>query len=207
VVNYPSVRGPAGPDTDRSEARRQQILAAAAACVRRHGFHGASMAVISKTAGMSVGHIYHYFENKEAIIAAIVHQDVEDLLTLFEEIGQSDDILDAMIGRADHGFHCHIDSDFAALALEIAAEAARNPKVAAIVQAADQTQRQAVIHLLRKGLAARGRPTTDAELETRLDGIAAMFDGFSMRIVRNPSLDREAALLTVRRMMQFLFDI
>jgi len=206
-VNYPSVRGPAGPDTDRSEARRQQILAAAAACVRRHGFHGASMAVISKTAGMSVGHIYHYFENKEAIIAAIVHQDVEDLLTLFEEIGQSDDILDAMIGRADHGFHCHIDPDFAALALEIAAEAARNPKVAAIVQAADQTKRQAVIHLLRKGLAARGRPTTDAELETRLDGIAAMFDGFSMRIVRNPSLDREAALLTVRRMMQFLFDI
>jgi AcrR family transcriptional regulator len=205
-VSNQVLRDNTGAETDRGEVRRQQILDAAAVCFRHHGFHGASMAVISKTAGMSVGHIYHYFENKEAIIAAIVQQDVQDLMTLFEEIGQSDDILEAMTGRADHGFDTHVDGDFAALALEIAAEAARNPKVAAIVQAAEQTKRRVVMDILRKGIVARGRSMSDAEIETRLDGVAAMFEGFSMRIVRNPSLDRDAALRTLRSVMRFLFE-
>lgn len=206
-MNNSSAYGQATPETDRSEARRQQILDAAAICFRRQGFHGASMAVISKTAGMSVGHIYHYFENKEAIIAAIVQKDVQDLLTMFEEMGQSDDILGSMAEHAGQSFHCNIAPDVAALALEITAEAARNPKIAAIVQAAEQTQHQSAVRLLRKGLAARGRTMTDADLEARVDGIAALFEGFAVRIIHNPKLDRDAALLTIQRMIKFLFDI
>ena len=49
------------------EARRQQIVDAASTCARRAGFHGASMAEIAHAAGLSVGQIYRYFENKEAI--------------------------------------------------------------------------------------------------------------------------------------------
>lgn len=49
-----------------AETRRQQIVDAASACARRSGFHGASMAEIAQTAGLSVGQIYRYFENKEA---------------------------------------------------------------------------------------------------------------------------------------------
>ena len=41
----------------RAEARKTQVLNAATECFRRQGFHGASMAQISKAAGMSVGHI------------------------------------------------------------------------------------------------------------------------------------------------------
>src|ERR1700733_12776427 len=56
-------------------ARRRQMLAAPSSCARRAGFHGASMAEIAQAANLSVGQIYRYFENKEAIIAAIVAQD------------------------------------------------------------------------------------------------------------------------------------
>lgn len=52
----------------RLNTRRAQILAAATDCFRELGFHGASIAKISQASGMSPGHIYHYFENKEAII-------------------------------------------------------------------------------------------------------------------------------------------
>jgi AcrR family transcriptional regulator len=68
------------PESDRAAQRRHQVLDAAAICFRNHGFHGASMAQISKTAGMSPGHIYHYFDNKEAIIAAIVERDMEEMI-------------------------------------------------------------------------------------------------------------------------------
>ena len=65
---------PAHVPTDRAQARRQQVLTAAAECFRRRGFHGASMAEIAKTAGMSAGHIYNLFENKDDVIAAIVER-------------------------------------------------------------------------------------------------------------------------------------
>jgi len=68
------------------EARRQQILDAACDCVRQAGFHGASMAEIAKAAGLSVGQIYRYFENKEAIIAAIVAQDLAEMREKFAEM-------------------------------------------------------------------------------------------------------------------------
>ncbi|OZA12110.1 MAG: TetR family transcriptional regulator, partial [Hydrogenophilales bacterium 17-62-8] len=38
-------------DTPRADARRDQIRAAAALCFREHGFHGSSIAQISKVAG------------------------------------------------------------------------------------------------------------------------------------------------------------
>jgi AcrR family transcriptional regulator len=50
------------------------------------GFHGASMADIAKAAGLSVGQIYRYFENKEAIIAAIVAQDLAEMREKFAEM-------------------------------------------------------------------------------------------------------------------------
>lgn len=188
----------------RSETRRQQVLEAALACFRQHGFHGASMSEISKTAGMSVGHIYHYFENKEAIIGAIVEQDIADIATIFEEISREDDILTAMIARADHGVECHTDPDAAALFHEIMAEAARNPKVAAIVRRADQIKRQAIMDLIRKGRAARGLPISAEDLDGRMEILAAIFEGLSARIIRNPAINREATLLVLKGVMERL---
>ena len=62
---------------DRAEKQRGRILDAAQQCFIEHGFHGASMANIADTAGMSAGLIYRYFENKSAIILAIVQRQLE----------------------------------------------------------------------------------------------------------------------------------
>jgi AcrR family transcriptional regulator len=92
------------PESDRAAQRRHQVLDAAAICFRNHGFHGASMAQISKTAGMSPGHIYHYFDNKEAIIAAIVERDMEEMMEWTGQIFySSDDILQSMLDGVECG--------------------------------------------------------------------------------------------------------
>ena len=62
-------------DPALAQARREQVLCAAADCFRRKGYHGAGMAEISRTAGMSAGHIYNYFESKEAIIESIFYKN------------------------------------------------------------------------------------------------------------------------------------
>lgn len=176
------------------EARRQQILDAASDCVRRAGFHGASMADIAKAAGLSVGQIYRYFENKEAIIAAIVAQDLAEMREKFAELeSQPGTLLDAVTEHMPEAVDKCYDLSRAALVLEVLAEAARNPKVAAIVRAADHQERALAKSMLER---SRRPAWSDAEFEARSEVLGMLFDGMIMRAVNNPTPDR-AALIAV----------
>ncbi|MFN6972711.1 MAG: TetR/AcrR family transcriptional regulator, partial [Rheinheimera sp.] len=111
-------------DPALAQARREQVLAAAADCFRRRGYHGAGMAEISKTAGMSPGHIYNYFDGKEAIIAGIIEQNMADLFSLLAGFAESDgDLLQAMVDGADYGVEKNLNPAYAALQLEMLSEA------------------------------------------------------------------------------------
>ncbi|NKN32755.1 TetR/AcrR family transcriptional regulator [Marichromatium bheemlicum] len=183
----------------RCEARRRQILDAAAACFAREGFHGASIAKISKAAEMSSGHIYHFFENKEAIIAALVERKLEQSLTMVQQFEHADDVHQAMQERVDIGVNERTDLDYAALELEILAEAARNPRVAAIVQTADAAKRERLRRLL---VSARGAPSGDEAAATEI--IMALFDGLASRAISNPGLDRNALLAPLQAALRAL---
>ena len=61
-----------GGDSNIAKRRKEQVLVAAVECFKLQGFHKTSMSQISAAAGMSSGHIYHYFGSKEAIVEAIV---------------------------------------------------------------------------------------------------------------------------------------
>src|SRR5213080_1683381 len=68
------------PQIDSSNAdRRSQILDAALVCFAKRGFHQTSMHDISGEAGISVGLIYRYFENKEAVISAMAARHKEEI--------------------------------------------------------------------------------------------------------------------------------
>jgi AcrR family transcriptional regulator len=55
---------------EHREARRQQILDAARACVLEHGLEAASMEMIIARSGLSTGAVYRYFKGKDEIIGA-----------------------------------------------------------------------------------------------------------------------------------------
>ncbi|MBZ0067734.1 MAG: TetR/AcrR family transcriptional regulator [Thiobacillus sp.] len=199
---------PASPEqpteTSRADVRRTQIRVAAADCFREHGFHGTSIAQISKAAGMSTGHIYHYFENKEAIIADIVAQDLERLLVLTAELRAASDVKAAMIERAVEGVQDNLDPGSAALQLEIVAEAARNPHIAEIVRAADKQCRDSLAETIRTQRQAAGHEDNAATLAGMVEAISAMFDGLRIRAIRNPNIDRDVVVKLFRRMISDL---
>ena len=62
------------------------ILHAAARCFVRDGFHRASISDICAEAGISPGHIYHYFENKEAIVGGIAELGMDQAITSLVKI-------------------------------------------------------------------------------------------------------------------------
>jgi AcrR family transcriptional regulator len=185
------------------EARRQQILDAACDCVRQAGFHGASMAEIAKAAGLSVGQIYRYFENKEAIIAAIVAQDLAEMREKFAEMeSRPGDLLDAMSEHMPEAVDKCFDLRRASLTLEVLAEASRNPKVAAILQAADAQERVYAQAMLDR---SRKPEWTEAEFQARCEAVGLLFDGMVIRAVNHPDTDREplarVLIATIRQLL------
>ena len=142
--------------SERASERCEQILDAASECFAREGFHGTSIAQISKRAGMSPGHIYHFFENKEAIVTGIVERIVHRWIELLEPFAAEPDILDAMIERVDIGLEHRTDSAFAGLWLEVLAEAARNPQVAEAVRTAAGRMRTSLTRLVIIARESRG---------------------------------------------------
>ena len=186
------------------ELRRQQILDAACDQVRLSGFHGASMADIAKAAGLSVGQIYRYFENKEAIIAAIVAQDLAEMREKFAELERRPEpVLDAILDHLPDALDKCYDQSRAALVLEVLAEAARNPKVAAIVRAADAQERLLGLRMLER---TRKPHWSDADFKARAEMIGVLFDGLVMRAVNNPDTDRAALAIVFQRALRSILD-
>lgn len=180
------------------EIRRHQILEAAAHCARLSGFHGASMAEIAQAASLSVGQIYRYFENKEAIIAAIVAQDVAEMRERFSELESSGEPLaEAIVDSCADSLARNYDPDRAALRLEVLAEAARNSRVADIVRRDDEAERAFRLAILERiGLPGCSR----RELVARSEVVAMLFEGMVVRGIQNPNSDH-AAITEVLRMV------
>jgi len=81
--------------TDRSELRenggervdkRARILEAAILVFARHGYHGARVSDIAREAGIAYGLVYHYFRNKEEILASVFEERWSGFLAVVEVI-------------------------------------------------------------------------------------------------------------------------
>jgi TetR/AcrR family transcriptional regulator, transcriptional repressor of aconitase len=59
---------------ERREARREQVLEAARACLEEYGLEAVSMEMIIARSGLSTGAVYGYFKGKDEIINAVVRE-------------------------------------------------------------------------------------------------------------------------------------
>ena len=92
-----------------------QILEAAMVCFAKRGFHQTSMHDISAEAGISVGLIYRYFENKEAVISAMADRHKKEIHDVLERARQAPTLLEV----ARNSFHGALLREFAASAVRL----------------------------------------------------------------------------------------
>ena len=174
--------------SERGRLRRRQVLDAAEKCFRRHGFHAASMAGVAMEAGMSVGHIYRYFENKEAIVAAIVERDLQETAAQFARMRASPQgVVAAMVDSLDDCVDQAANKDSSALFLEVMAEAARNPRVAEMAAAEQRATRQWLLELFIGG---RGSELSSEQIEDLVDLFLLFITGLRVRAAYDPKIDR-----------------
>lgn len=70
------------PRQERSEATVEAILAATARVLSKAGFERASTNAIARVAGVSIGSLYQYFPNKEALVATLLERHASLLIAL-----------------------------------------------------------------------------------------------------------------------------
>ncbi|WP_018152348.1 TetR/AcrR family transcriptional regulator [Leeia oryzae] len=191
--------------TSRNEQRCEQILAAASTCFRQYGFHKASMSIIAKAAGMSVGHIYHYFENKEAIITAISEKDQAKHNELFDRFSEADDPLASMLSHMAEGVSDCTDPEQTSLMVEVWAEASRNTALHDILLHFDQAIRQKLHDLIAISIQKQGLPMPDETLLTsKANMMMALFEGLMVRSHMDPTLNRQHMIIEMQALVKAL---
>jgi TetR/AcrR family transcriptional repressor of uid operon len=198
------------PQIDASADRREQIMEAAVVCFAKRGFHQASMHDISAEAGISVGLIYRYFENKEAVISAMADRHKKEIQNVLERAKQAPTLLESL--EVLFTAHCcekepQVQSAFV---VDLYAEASRNAQVADLVRDVLQTAMDGL-----KGLIARSPEAAAARSSFTPNELAelifAVARGMLMRDILQPAemtaAERRARQLEVtRRLWRLLFN-
>jgi TetR/AcrR family transcriptional repressor of uid operon len=198
------------PQIDSSNTdRRSQILEAALVCFAKRGFHQTSMHDISGEAGISVGLIYRYFENKEAVISAMADRHKKEISEVLERARQAPSLLESL--ETLFTAHCCENQPrvISAFVVDLYAEASRNPQVADLVRDVLETAMAGVRDLISRAPEAQGAahgltPNELAEL------IYAVARGMLMLDVLRPQQmtaaeRRERQLEVTRRLWRLLF--
>ena len=182
---------------DGAGERRRQIVTAAAACFARSGFHGATMPEICAEANLSPGTVYRYFRSKEELIEAIVEDDRAESLSFLDALAGEPDVAVAIAAALDTAFADLAEPGAAALYVEVCAEAARNPRVAAVVRRHDASVSAALTALLR-GAQERGEIDPSLDLGATVWLLNALFDGVIVHKALVPDLDLAALAPSLR---------
>jgi len=94
---------PSHADGTDDSAKRRQIVEGARRIFLAQGFDAASMGEIARAAGVSKGTLYVYFENKEQLFEAIVHEQCQTQAESLFNIDPADGDIEAVLTRLGTG--------------------------------------------------------------------------------------------------------
>lgn len=72
------------------EAKRKRILEVAAPLFARHGYDRTSLAMIGAAAGVAKSLVYHYYRDKDAVLADLLRRHLEELVAAVEAAAAPD---------------------------------------------------------------------------------------------------------------------
>ncbi len=181
------------------DLRRTQILEAAEHAFARHGFRGATMQIVAAEARMSAGNLYRYFSSKEALVSGLAERDQAALAEDFGRLEASEDPLAAMATLLRKHL---VEGPVAScrLALEIWAEAGRNPDVARICQAIEEDVQARLLSLVD---APSRRAGVEPEFTVRV--LFTVTAGLFKRRATDPRFDGETEVTLALGIYHALF--
>jgi AcrR family transcriptional regulator len=161
-------RSPSGPERvrQRADARRLEILRAAAKVFRERGFSETGMREIAAEADLSPGNLYHYFKGKHEILFFCQDRSLERMLTALRDAGENgNSIAERLRSVLETHARCvldEIEGSAAHLEIEVLPDELRKT----IIEKRDRYER-GVRKLVTNGVRAGEFARCDAKLVTR----------------------------------------
>lgn len=186
-------------DPVKYEEKRAEILEAADRCFARHGFHGATIAQICAEARISPGHLYHYFETKESIMATIAGSGLDYAKSRFAQILEGSDPIKAIISELELLNTRHKESGPGVL-LDVLAEAGRDPAIGNILQENSASMRGLLAEFLRRGQ-TNGQIDSGLDTDTAAAVLLSLIDGSKALSIRAPDLDERRRSKVLEQMV------
>ena len=164
---------------ERREARREQILDAARACVLEHGLEAVSMEMIIARSGLSTGAVYRYFKGKDEIIGAAVAASASEIGAAVAPILINptsrlpsqlvEELLAAWVGYAHSGVGAAAGVDRMPVALHGWSYAQADPQLRAVLEASLRGFRERFLPIIKQWqddgvVAASAEPDAVAQL-------------------------------------------
>lgn len=121
-----------------AEQHRREIVDAAERLVKGKGLHQLKLRDIAKESGKSLGNLYNYFQNKEAIIEALVEREKSRFLMVASQKIEplpGEDYKSMLRRHLELMADAYLDPDSLLLAISVAGEALVNPGVHKIMVA------------------------------------------------------------------------
>jgi TetR/AcrR family transcriptional regulator, repressor for uid operon len=184
------------------EARRQQILDAAAECFARKGFHHSTMHDICQMAELSPGAVYRYFASKDDIIAAMEEQGRQHSAAIIEAVTcERKDTLDVLEGLVDVFFSKLEDVRDCAVHIELWAEALSNPRIKEMVVGIDDSIRDAFVTRIVHDAQKRGEINAKLDADSVARVMMAFWDGLVLQKTLDPEVDIWKYVAVMKSMM------
>jgi TetR/AcrR family transcriptional repressor of uid operon len=190
-------------DRAKYDEKRQLILEAAEECFRRDGFRGATIGDICAATRISPGHLYHYFDSKEAIIEALFESRLKQEAAIVDELTltPNKDIVTTICGWLDQRVK-DVRAHGSSLGLEMRAESARNPAIAKIVSLADRGVRELLSRVIRQGQ-ERGQVDPGLDPESAAAVVHSVIFGLNrLGAIRDPPFNMKAASAMLKLLVE-----
>ena len=178
------------------DAKRQQILEAAAACFAREGYHATSMEEVASAAAISKGSLYDYFKNKEDLFFG-VFEWFEQLVmtTAMERMGEHENARERIMAFADASIGALIEHvALYPVSLEVWAAVAKpgtRDRFSTAMKTLYTAYRAEVARLLRDAQAA-GEVRQDIDVEAIAGVLVGAMDNLPLHYWLDKSFDPRA---------------
>ena len=184
----------------RRTKRQRQILDAALRCFQEKGFHGTSMSAICKRAGMSPGHLYHYYSSKVELIEAIAEEDCKTAERNIAELTSNEDPVKSLFKEME-GVWKHGQGMHGAINAEVLAEAAHNSRVSEIIRRRNNRIRGILAETLESAKRS-GKVHGDLDPVGTASVLIALADGLSAAYDAHTGIDIERASEATRKFLE-----
>jgi AcrR family transcriptional regulator len=100
------------PKQSRSRAVVEAIVQAARESIKTNGAGGLAMEAVARRAGVAIGSMYDYFEDRDGLVQALTSKVTTENLELFRAVldrHEQDSLEGLALGLADHVFDTYLD--------------------------------------------------------------------------------------------------